>query len=525
MSDSLHPGADESQSILISKDELLLAIRHDCVTFFALYLQEELTLEVPDFHISIWEELLQMIDLANQSGIIGVLRKLFAVPREHAKSTLAKLACILLLKYTRFKFVMYVSKTNGFAKNAIRDILVWLASPQEAELFGPLKIVKSSETESLWIVDVALRNPGQKEPTYKRVIFKALGADQQVRGTLILNQRPEIVVIDDIEDNDNTTEELQPKLDEWFMGALRKSLAKNAIMIFLGNMIRKTTLLARLSKNPDWNPTVFGSLVRDKEGALRPLWPGRWTVESLLKEYAEYRALGVGHVWEAEMMNLTHDEIMGKEMAGVVRIPMPNPEDVEAGCIVLDPAFGKNSWNDDSAITVHVKLREVTIPVVVDFRLGKYTEEELFDLFLELSYYWGLTTWFIESVAAQRLLIGMFELYMRERKINEYTFLVLPINGGQESKASRILAYRNAVSVGSYAISDNCEEVVTRLSVYDPESKDHDDLCDSAAFGTIVWQYHDSTIKARGTQQVAMLAHGDGSGRQGNRDEAMTTSC
>jgi hypothetical protein len=280
---------------------------------------------VPDLHIDVWNELLRMVDQANMVGVSESLRKLFAVPREHAKSTVAKLAVILILKYTRFAFVLYVSKTNPIAKNAIRDILMWLASDQERELHGPITAIKSSETESLWIYDVAIRDSADKPPRIKRCIFKALGAEQQIRGMLIMNRRPEIVVIDDIEDLDNTTPDLQPKLDEWFMGSLMKAFSSNNIVLFIGNMIRKTTLLARLSRDPEWNPTVYGCLVKDREtGELKSLWPEKWSVEHHLKEYAAYRRLGTGHVWEAEMMNLTQDDIFQVSFQHAIRPPRPD---------------------------------------------------------------------------------------------------------------------------------------------------------------------------------------------------------
>jgi len=497
---------DEESTVAISKRELLYAMRYDCVAFLSVYLQEELTLAVPDFHEEMWGELLGFVEAANQPAVMRSLRKLFAVPREHAKSTLAKLAVILFLKYTPFAFCLYVSKTNSIAKNAIRDILIWLSGPQERELFGPIGIIKSSETESVWIFDMWVRGPGESEPRTKRCIFKALGADQQVRGLLILNRRPELIVIDDIEDRDNTKDaSAQANLDAWFSGSLLKSFARNHFVLFIGNMLSKTTLLARLSKFPQWNPTVFGSLVRDTTtGELRALWQGRWTVETLLADYREYRALGQGHIWEAEMMNLTQDEVLGAELGSVRRIPAPTPEDIEAGVIVLDPAFGKNSWNDDSAITVHARIRGLAIPCVIDSWAGKATEEQLFDRMLEFSYQWGLTTWCIESVAAQKLLIPMFHLLFRTRLLSDSFILILPVLSGGNAKSARIIAFRRSVGAGSYGLAESQLDLLDLLAEYNPgRPPDHDDLVDSAAYGLIAWETYGELIVQRKIAQVA----------------------
>lgn len=497
---------EDSTPVYFNKIDLMTAIRHDCVAALSFYLQEELTLEVPDFHEWIWNELMEALDAQNYKAVRVSLRKLFAVPREHAKSTLAKVACILLMKYTPFGFLLYVSKTNGHAKNAIRDIIYWLDSPQESMLYGKVVDVKSSETDSLWIreiwypdADFVMRK--------KRVILKALGADQQVRGLLIMNRRPEIIIIDDIEDNDNTTKDQQPKLDEWFMGPLFKSFARRHFVLMIGNMIRDTTLLARLSKMPVWRPTVYGSIVRDSiTGELRPLWQGRWTMEALLAEYREYVSVGTGHIWEAEMMNLTQNEILGRNLVNIPLCHDPDPDEVEAGFIMLDPAFGEKSHNDDSAITVHVRLKGTLKPRIVDKWVGKTDENGLLSQLLEMSYKWGLTTWVIESVAAQKLFIPLFKLLLKDQGINPDVFVILPVQGGNKTKASRIQAFTSTFMAQSYLISESNSEIVTELQLYNPATTKHDDLIDSAAYGPIVWQHFPEIIKSQGVQQVAFAA-------------------
>jgi hypothetical protein len=499
-----------SDEVHLSKAEVLKAIRTDCVAFFSLYLGEELTMEVPEFHEDIWGELLERVETLNRPGVIHTLHKLFAVPREHAKSTIAKLAVILLLKYTPLMFVLYASKTVGHAKNAIIDIIRWLSSEAERELHGPMVTIKSSETEGLWIIKMSIREDINSPPRVKLCIFKALGAEMQIRGLLIYNTRPQIIVADDIEDLDNTTPELQPKLDRWFFGSFLKSFAATHIVIFIGNMIRETTILARLAKDPMWSPTVFGSIVRDTNHELQPLWPGRHTVESLLAEYRMFRRNGQGATWEAEMMNLTQDAIFRQDMKGAIFYPTPSAEDIESGAIVLDPAFGKERWNDDSAFTVHVRIRGKPIPCVIDHRVGKYKEDELFQIFLELSYMWGLTTWVIEGNAAQKLLISLFKLMIVDRKMNPSLFIIIPINRDHNSKGSHILAFRTIVKKGDYALAESELELADKLGEYSPQNKQHDDWCDSASYGAVLWEYAGATIDFAGVKQVAMLAYGDG---------------
>lgn len=511
------------ETIDVDRGELLAAMRYDCVSFLAFYLGDELTLEVPELHIEVWDELLRAIEQINQRQVNRVIKKLFAIPRGFAKSTIAKLGVILLLKYTYFRFVLYVSKTGANAKNAVRDILNWLQSQQETNLFGRTIIEKSSETEQLWIAQIAVRDPDSGQARMKRVIFKALGADQQVRGLNIFNMRPQIVVADDIEDNDNTTVELQPKLDTWFLGALFKALATEAYFLFIGNMIRKTTLLARLSKNPDWNPTVYGSIVL-RNGEIQSLWEEKFPLANLLKEYADYRKLGQGHVWEAEMMNLTQEAILAKDLAGCVRPQLPLPEELTSGCLILDPAYGKDSEHDKSAITVHAQVRGIGIPVVLDSWLGKEEADQLLDELLRFSYYWGISTWFIESVAGQKLFIPLFELLLKERGIPPGVFTILPIASGGVAKPTRITSFRGIVQAGSYAIVDSQQELVDKLAAYDPGTIKHEDLEDSASYGTTVWQNYGDVIEQNGISTIAMKIMAAGGSAGGSIDSATTSA-
>jgi len=493
--------------VQIDRAELLQAIATDCYLFLSFYLEDELTLEIPDFHVDIWNELLTFVERANHPDfIIGKLRKLFAVPRDHSKSTLAKLAVILFMRYSVFSFTLYVSKTAAIAIAALRDIERWLMSPRDQELYGPATVVQKNQNEGLWILRISVPRRSQQ----KEIILKGIGQNHQVRGTLINNRRPELAIIDDIEDLDtvnggtrhdaNGPQTQQEKLDEWFLGSLMKALAKRNMVLFIGNMLKSTSLLARLSTDAEWNPTVFGALVRDKvTGKLKPLWEGRWTLEALLKDYHDYRKLGKGHLWEAEMMNICGDRQFQEDLSSTVLIPLPSPEDVTAGFICVDPAFGTKKFNDETAMTVHARVEGYVEPVIVASRKGHWTENQQLDNLIELSNYWNISTWAIEAQAAQRLLIPLFRLLLQERLIPPETYLMIPVTTNEATKASRITAMIKAVVAGSYLIADSEYELKEALEEYSPTQSGRikDDLADSAAFGPIVWQSHNDTIEAR----------------------------
>jgi hypothetical protein len=269
-------------------------LKEDGEFFIEFFLADELTSPVPFFHYGeIWPLLTNT----------AMQRVLLAIPRDHAKTTLAKLSVVWYFLFTNHRFCVYLSNTNTIAKNACIDIIGYLNSPNFIATYGKIKMIKESQTDSLWIFE--LPDPFQKGRV-KKCILRAVGAGQQMRGINIDNQRPDIAVVDDVEDNENTeSPSLQKKLDKWIFGPFIKALARRKKIIWLGNMLQQTSLLARLSKRPNWNPVVFGALVKDvATGLLRSLWPDRWSVEELTEDFLEYQELGLVETWMCEMMNM-----------------------------------------------------------------------------------------------------------------------------------------------------------------------------------------------------------------------------
>jgi len=65
-------------SVELDREELKAAMRFDCQTFFAFYIGADLTLDIPEVHEEIWNELLGYLDRVNQPGyLVGHLQKLF----------------------------------------------------------------------------------------------------------------------------------------------------------------------------------------------------------------------------------------------------------------------------------------------------------------------------------------------------------------------------------------------------------------------------------------------------------------
>ena len=470
---------NETESDVLETKRLLRTSGEFFIEFFH---GEDMEFGVPPIHKDVWK-------LFTNTALARIL---LAIPRDHAKTTLSKLGVIWYWLFTNHRFCIYLSNTIGRAKDACRDIMNFLRRDNFVSLYGNVRIIKESETENIWIFELKLGNG-----RVKQCILRAASANQSMRGINVDNQRPDIAVVDDVEDEENTSSEiLQKKLDRWMFGTFLKALAKRRKIIWLGNMLAKTSLLARLAKNPKWNPVVFGSIVRNNiTGQLEPLWPDRWSFEELVEDFEEYRDLGLVELWMCEMMNMPGHGENGFRSDQFFYQPIPNPEDCVAAWLVLDPAFGEDAENDDSSITVHVLPKE-GVPMVVNEVTGKMKEEEIFTIMHDLAQYWNAWVWGIEAVAAQKVMITLFKVYATTKGVVHMIEFIPLLAGKGDPKLSRIKAFMGLMDAKEYAVFEGAVNITTQaLQFVFTKKKQRDDLLDSCAYGPqMLDQYMDLLI-------------------------------
>ena len=202
-----------------------------------------------------------------------------------------------------------------------------------------------------------------------------------------------------------------------------------------------------------------------------------------MEDFQEYAGLGLTETWLCEMMNMPGFTKNGFNPESIRYEPLPLPEDCTATFLTLDPAFGENEQNDDSAIVAHAVV-EGGPPMVVDYIVGKFDETEILENMLTLAYRWGAWTWGIESVAAQRVLITLFTVLLATKRLN-HTVEMLPLTAGKgDPKIQRIKSWVSMMKNGEYAVFEGALEIFTQLMAYNMTKKSNkDDLIDSCAYG------------------------------------------
>lgn len=90
--------------------------------------------------------------------------------------------------------------------------------------------------------------------------LKGYSAGKKIRGTQFLSHRPDLIIPDDLENDENVQSKLQrDKLENWFKKAVMKlpNRKKKYRLIVVGTMLHNDGLLARLSKRKDFKSFNF----------------------------------------------------------------------------------------------------------------------------------------------------------------------------------------------------------------------------------------------------------------------------
>lgn len=126
--------------------------------------------------------------------------------------------------------------------------------------------------------------------------------EQSIRGTKHGSYRPDLIILDDVEDLDSVrTRESRDKLYQWFTGDVVPLGDKDTQIFIIGNLLHEDSLLKRL-KNAIENERMDGvykeyPLVNEKEEIL---WPGKYPNIACIE--IEKRRLGNNIAWHREFL-------------------------------------------------------------------------------------------------------------------------------------------------------------------------------------------------------------------------------
>lgn len=466
----------------MSVGEIVSALQGDCRFFLNFFLANELTLPVPEFHIRTWEYLTRL----------DIPQVALALPRGHAKTTLAKLAVVWHWLFTPIRFVVYVSNTHSIAAEACKDIANYITSDNFVSVFGVIEREVWQDQKGFYKFKLRYIDSAGKVRE-KFCILKALGAGQQIRGMNIDNIRPELAIEDDIEDDDNTASiPLIKKTARWQFGAFLKAMSrKNFKLIYIGNMLSNQSLLYHFcEKSAEWHSLRYGCILANGE----PLWPDLWPVDKIKADFEQYRARNLTGLWMAEMMNLPMAEgNLLIESDDIPYAPYLVPGDQQAAFLTIDPAISEKTWADDRAIAVHA-LSPNGYWQIVEWVTGKFPPDHMFWVVVELCQRWSTRVVGIEQAGYQMALKFLFETL---GAVHHQHFDIVEIPHKNKSKVERLAVWCALMRKRQWVLNEGDFAITEQLLSFDPTKKTNiDDLIDACSMGvTMVDMYLPSIME------------------------------
>ena len=454
--------------VQMNVSEVRFSLEHDEEFFIQFFLGDELTLAVPKFHI----------DVFHLMTSTAVRLCAFAIPRDHAKTTLAKLACVKYWLFSQYQFIMYLTNVSATAVAACKDIIGFIESDNFRSIYG--KAVFDTKQEGVGFYRFTLTLPNNKGGYYeKKCILRALGAGQSVRGVNIGHRRPQLAIVDDLEDIENiSTEDLYIKLKRWFYGTFRKCLdKKDHKIIHIGNMIANRCMLKEHCESEYWFSRRYGCLLADGKS----LWPDAWPIDKLKADFNEYLKAGMIDVWFTEMMNLPIGAGRGLIRATEINyVPCPEPPDIQYGFITVDLAISRENWAHKTVVAVHGWTGLEWVICQVDGGVG-IDPINLFDIIIEMAFKWRVTVVGVENTAYQASLQYVFPYLCMVKNIEGIEFVELHAH---MRKTQRLVGWCAMLRDKQYAIPEGDFIITEQLLAYDPKLKENDDdYIDACAHG------------------------------------------
>lgn len=213
-------------------------------------------------------------------------------PRGHAKSTTFTFKDSIHASVYAYKhYILILSDSSEQAEGFLADIKTELEENTVLkEDFGELE-------GKVWKSSVILLSNGVK--------IEAIGSGKKIRGRRHKQWRPDLIVCDDLENDENVnTPEQRKKLRDWFYKAVSKAGDTYTDIVYIGKLLHFDALLANVAKNPSYKSVRYQGVISfATNGELWDAWEAIFT--DLTNENRQEEALEFYEANKDEMLEGT----------------------------------------------------------------------------------------------------------------------------------------------------------------------------------------------------------------------------
>jgi len=392
-----------------------------------------------------------------------------AAPRGHAKTTAGTHSFTLAATLFGFRdYVWLVSATEAQAISFLGDIRTELIENEPLiEAFAIHGLSKDNEAE-------VICHSGER-------IFKiiAKGAEQKIRGTRWRNKRPNLIVCDDMEEDEQVINpDRREKLRRWFLNALIPAGSDDCLVRVLGTVLHLDSLLERLLHDPLWLAHRYAAHASFDDFS-NILWPEKFPAERLRQLRASFIHQGNASGYSQEYLNAPvaeSDRFFRPEW--FVDIPDEVWGQPMRFYSAIDFAISQKERADRTAI-VTVGILDDGRMVFVDCRAGRWDALEIIEQMFEVHRTFHPELFIAEEGAIRKSLGPFVNVEMRRSGI--YLNIIPRVPGKDKQARARSLQAR--FRAGGVLVDKNAEwydDFYNEMTTF-PRGA-HDDRVDAAAW-------------------------------------------
>lgn len=438
--------------------------------FAIYYFSNYFKYQLAPYHYDMVQDLHDLLD--------GKIRECaWIMYRESAKTTLAKLFIIWCIAYKKKKYINVDAFDKENAERILFDVAFELTNNKKLNADFPTLFSKRRGIEDI------KQNRINNFVTENGIRVEAHSTQESVRGRIHLDQRPDLLIADDIETNKTKDSEAYTKQVREHISEALAGMAPNGNILYLGNYITEAGniqfLMDRAKDDHKLRirnvPVVIGG---------QPAWPAKYALTDVEAEASgkvsiqdKQRQLG-SLVYSYEMMNQPVDESLSefkKEYESTITQQEVDRMNTRR-FVTIDTAISKSDSADYTGVTINYVNAENKWHLK-SFRV-RFNPKELIDFLFTVWKSLSPDTIGIEKTIYLQAIKPFLDDEMRKRGIFMH---ITELNHNQTAKETRVRGLIPRWESGSIVFIENeCLDLQKEMRVF-PRGQ-HDDVIDSCQY-------------------------------------------
>lgn len=469
-----HPVVYQSDRVEMTPQEMVELGAVDSVFFAETFFPKTMRQRSTPTHQRVWDK------LDSNSRLVSIL-----MARGWSKTSMCRVYGAKRIAYGYAHTVLWVGKSEGHALRSVKWLRKQIMHNRRfAETFqlSPGSKWQDAECEIIHGID-----------EYPITIL-ALGVTGSVRGVNVDDYRPDLIILDDILDEENTSTPIQrKKTEDLVYGALKESLtpateAPDAKMVMLQTPHNIDDVSVKSMNDPEWDSLLCGCWTEETKN-LRvdeqmSSWEERFPTETLREEKRNYIRRNQLSIFTREK----ECRIISQETATflphwIKYYEIAPPRNEMKVAMAIDPVpppseaeLAKGLKGKDSECLMVAGRHKADIYLLeYSAKTGHEPSWTIMEFF-RLAMKWRPAKIIVESVAYQRTLAWLLRRAMEQQR----QYFVINESDDKRSKFTKIVDGLNGVaSNGHLYVKPDMTEFIQQFCEY-PDVK-HDDVLECGA--------------------------------------------